>query len=296
MTDFGEYSYIKSLNNRKSSLNIYINNNNSSLLSTLAGSSTEINLSDGITNELLNNYTANKEIVNYSRNIKIIKNNTENNFSIASFEKDKNTKKNLESKITSNCSLNFLNNKKNDDNENCRNNNESLKIYFYKFDKLISSLISKSCVLNKLNTEKNKKSSLENKHNEEKFKFGNHDYYNNEKDPNLRDKLKQEYNSKLHTYFCAKSIPEFNFVEYMTKFKAFTSDINIFIYTGFLIQKLVNNNFVINDFNKYSLFLTSFVISSKLLDDKIYLNSNYAYIGGISVSKLNKLENDFSNE
>lgn len=108
-----------------------------------------------------------------------------------------------------------------------------------------------------------------------------------------KNKYNQQLKNNLFIKFSAKYIPKFSLTDYIKKLKTFSLDINIYIYASILIERLIKLGYNITHNNKYTLFLTSFVISSKLLNDSIYVNSNYAYIGGISISKLNKLENIF---
>mmetsp|Transcript_32517 Transcript_32517/g.79587 ORF Transcript_32517/g.79587 Transcript_32517/m.79587 type:complete len:228 (+) Transcript_32517:26-709(+) len=54
-----------------------------------------------------------------------------------------------------------------------------------------------------------------------------------------------------------------------------------------------DNRFVITEFNVHRLFLTAIVIAAKFLDDSVYKNSHYAFVGGItSIREMNRLEEE----
>ena len=106
----------------------------------------------------------------------------------------------------------------------------------------------------------------------------------------LKNKNKQEY-KKLPFY--NHRIPDITIEKYYRRlYKYMNKNPYIFILSLSYINRYINNNplISINIYTIHSLILTSLILSLKYLEDNIYDNKYYSYIGGFELNEINELE------
>lgn len=104
-----------------------------------------------------------------------------------------------------------------------------------------------------------------------------------------------ENKEQKKTIFTSKTAPGITLENYLDRIIKYTKlEISTLILVLINIDKICEiNSLQITKYNVHRLLLCSALISIKINEDDFYSNSYYAKIGGISLSEINNLEDEF---
>lgn len=102
-------------------------------------------------------------------------------------------------------------------------------------------------------------------------------------------------NAKTHCFF-AKVPPQVPISYYINRLVVYSNcSSSAFIVMLIYLDRVQRScpSLALNEMNCHRLILSALVLAIKYLEDDVYLNSHYAFIGGISTSEMNDLELQF---
>lgn len=111
----------------------------------------------------------------------------------------------------------------------------------------------------------------------------------------IDDKRVIKYDNLKIKYFICKTKPSICIKKYIKNI--FASGIvnnnnidGVILYTINLLQYLIKKGIVLNSYNCHRLILTLIMISSKIYEEYVYSNSDWAYICGTNLKDINNME------
>lgn len=113
------------------------------------------------------------------------------------------------------------------------------------------------------------------------------------------NKLLKNYNklinSKANNDFSSSNISSISIKDYLYRIIKYTEveDNSLISSLIYIDQICLSSGIILSPYNIHRILFISILISIKYNEDKVYKNSSYARVAGISVKELNKLEREF---
>ena len=110
---------------------------------------------------------------------------------------------------------------------------------------------------------------------------------------NVNDNNKDNSNSNKSIFIHKENSFKISILEYINRLIKYSQiEISTVIYSFILVDR-ISSIIEVDDNNIYLILISALVVASKMNEDYVYKNDDYALIGGVSLKKLNKLEANF---